>query len=284
MKAWITRIWIALVVFSIAWLVWNYPEELDLSLITDISLLDFAASLVLILVGKVLTVRLLVHSLRVVNHEKNWKFAWWAYSLADVSKYLPGGIWGIAGRLYLYTENGIPLAVASRAFVIESIIIVTFSFSLGALMIAMGSYSLPAIALISLILVLAVSSYFVIHLLMRRVSPAKKLLCWLEQTIAWLCFGTSFALVSIHFFPGQNLSSLIGLFDLAFTAGFFAFFAPSGIGVREMVTGYWAHLAGQDIATILKLTVLHRGIWIVSDILLFLFAWFYRSGFTKTAP
>ena len=231
-----------------------------------------------------MTIRLLIDTLNSVGYEKNWHFAWWAYSVADLSKYLPGGFWGIAGRIYLYLDNGIPLAIASRAFLIESIIIALFSVCLGVSMITAGGSFLAGLYLLFTIVSLAITSYVILHLLMHRLPTSKKLLCWLGQITAWLCFGLSFALLSTTFYPEQNMLSMGGIFDVAFAAGFFAFFAPSGIGVREAVMGYWAHFASQDISMILKLTIIHRGIWAISDAMMFFAVWIYRFGFTKMVP
>jgi len=284
LKIWLPRFWIALVAASVGWLLWKYPGDLDFSLLTEISWTSYAASLMLILIGKFLTIRLLVSTLKSVKYEKSWPFAWWAYSVADLSKYLPGGIWGIAGRIYLYVEKGIPVFAASRAFLAESILIVAFSFCVGMSMFIFSGKFLAGFSPWFVIVFLAASSYAAVHLFMRGLSTSEKLLCWLEQSIAWLCFGSSFALLCATFFPGQNMLGLAGVFNLAFTAGFFAFFAPSGIGVREAVMGYWAHLATLDMLVILKLTIIHRGIWAISDIVMFLSVWAYRSGLTKTVP
>jgi uncharacterized membrane protein YbhN (UPF0104 family) len=61
----------------------------------------------------------------------------------------------------------------------------------------------------------------------------------------WLIYGTAFWLTARALFsaPGGQFAVYVGVFAVAWVAGFVAVFAPGGIGVREAVIA--ALLAGR---------------------------------------
>ena len=91
------------------------------------------------------------------------------------------------------------------------------------------------------------------------------LLVLVEQIAAWLLFGLSYSLV----FPPQGgfLLPIIGAFSLSWVAGYVAFFAPGGIGIREFLLTILlgAFFASQEIAIY---ATIHRLIWVLIEILL----------------
>lgn len=85
----------------------------------------------------------------------------------------------------------------------------------------------------------------------------------LEQIGIWVLFGLSFWLV----FPPQAgfLMPVVGAFSLSWVAGYVAFFAPGGIGIREalltiLLGGFFA---SQEVAVY---ATIHRVLWVLMEI------------------
>jgi uncharacterized membrane protein YbhN (UPF0104 family) len=80
-----------------------------------------------------------------------------------------------------------------------------------------------------------------------------------------LVFGLSFWLV----FPpnGGYLAQVTGAFSLSWLAGYIAFFAPGGIGVREVLLAILlgAFFKGEEVAIYASI---HRLMWVLAEVLL----------------
>ena len=86
-----------------------------------------------------------------------------------------------------------------------------------------------------------------------------------QMLIIWISFGISFWLV----FPLENgfLPAIAGAFSLSWVAGYVAFFAPGGIGVREYLLTIILSSFFSDNEVAIYATI-HRLIWVVVEILL----------------
>lgn len=273
----LTLIWIAVLVVGAVYAVYNQLAEFG-DILADVHLLSSGLSLVLIVIGKVLTVVLVWSTLRRSGRESSWKFAWRAYSFADIAKYLPGGIWGITSRVAIYKGAGIPIGEGSRVLMVETLLLIAFSFATG--VAALLPVVWPSVvgwvcAIVLLAGLTAVCRFHVAQLLLP--VPYSTLVALLAS---WLCFGLSFAVIAIQM--SHSILPLIGSFNVGFAAGQLAIFAPSGIGVRELVVGWLSKdTVGATVAFGVKLTLLHRLIWIVADILVFLPCLVFTSAFCK---
>jgi len=87
----------------------------------------------------------------------------------------------------------------------------------------------------------------------------------LEMLVIWVSFGISFWLV----FPinAGFVTAIIGAFSISWFAGYVAFFAPGGIGIREylltvILVSYFSSSEVAIYATV------HRLIWVIVEVIL----------------
>jgi len=261
-RSWLSALWILLVLAVAIWALIRQPVG-TADLLSRITLGRGIAALALIVLGKFLVIALVRETLRDVGEPRDVFFSWWAYSMADVAKYLPGGIWGFAGRLGLYKGDGISLRRGGRALTVETVLLLVFSFGLGAAVLACDRAVTWMIQAAMVLGYLAVA-FTVTRICLPRLTLMRLTMVVAQQTLAWLLFGLSFALVIAV--NASEVATWLGVFDIGFAAGTAAIFAPSGLGVREAVVGW---LAGRDmlvaVRTAVELTVMHRLIWMAAD-------------------
>ncbi len=264
-KRWAARIWLLLLV---AFLVLALKsQKLSFEYIAEhISPRFFVLSLALIIAGKILVILLVRGVLRSSGEDRGLAFAWYTYSRADIAKYIPGGIWGLTSRLAIYRTAGIGLAKGGKLLLAETGILIVASFASGAFFVAVSEFSLAASAACGLAAALFI--YVFSKLVVPMATKRGAAIITLQQLSAWVLFGLSFALVV----PGAQefWAQLAGIFNIGFAAGTLAIFAPSGIGVRELVVGFLASRSGDlSIQNLIELSLLHRTVWIVADLLVF---------------
>lgn len=260
----LSALWILLVLAFAIWALIRQPVA-TADFLSRITIDRGVAALALIVLGKFLVIALVRATLRDVGEERDFFFSWWAYSMADVAKYLPGGIWGFAGRLGLYKGDGISLRRGGRALTVETALLLAFSFGFGAAVLAFDRANTRMLQAAIMLGYLA-AAFAVTRFCLPRLMSMRLAVLVAQQTLAWLLFGLSFAVViAAH---AHEVATWLGVFDIGFAAGTAAIFAPSGLGVREAVVGW---LAGRDmlvaVRTAVELTVMHRLIWMAADFL-----------------
>lgn len=264
-KRWAARIWLLLLVGFLVLALKS--QKISFEYIAEhISLKIFVLSLALIVAGKILVISLVRSVLRSSGEDRGLAFAWYAYSRADIAKYIPGGIWGLTSRLAIYRTAGIGLAKGGKLLLAETGILIVASFGSGAFFVAASEFSPVASAACGLAAALFIYAFSKLVVPMARKQDAA--LITLQQFLAWILFGLSYAVVvpDAHAFWAQ----LAGIFNVGFAAGTLAIFAPSGIGVRELVVGFLASRTGDlSIQNLIELSLLHRAVWIVADLLVF---------------
>ncbi len=258
-QRWGSRIWLALVAVFIGIAAYSQPVSWhELYGWFDFRLLFI--SLLLILFGKGLTICLVQQSLLAFDQRCSFQYAWYAYSIGDISKYLPGGVWGIAGRLAVYKSSGIPLKLASKILVFETGVLVLVSFLTGVVLIGVnGRVYLTCGALLVLSCLIYALTIFVPISIGRSASMIGL------QIVSWSIFGASFAVLGSQ--TTEVAFHLAGIFNIGFAAGTVVVFAPSGIGIRESVIGFFG---GGDVRHLVEVSVLHRLVWLVCDVIVFM--------------
>jgi glycosyltransferase 2 family protein len=177
----------------------------------------------------------------------------------SIGKYMPGKVWGMVARggqlkaLGLDIKSIFLISFQEQILILHASAIVS-ALLIGFLMQTIWGYGLMAIALFSLFLGKPIQIVFVIlfNYLMKHL---KKEQLNLKQTITqkhylsllmiymmtWILAGCIFSGLYLTFITPNELNlNLITWMILAntigITVGFFAFFAPAGIGVRESVS------------------------------------------------
>jgi hypothetical protein len=180
----------------------------------------------------------------------------WATS--EMARYLPGVIWQVVGRAYLSRPYGVSGAVCSTSQVLELVI-----FLLANVLVAItcllwnGSKYLTgpardwmffAMALVPILLLLLHPAVFygaMNAILRRRGKPeiTRNLgFAALAGLLLWNVMGLIWQSLAIWILTAQPLGLeftkwwvVAGAYSLAWCAGFLAFWAPGGLGVREFV-------------------------------------------------
>jgi hypothetical protein len=190
------------------------------------------------------------------------------WSTSELARYLPGAIWQVFGRVYLVAPYGVDAATSSASQVLELTIFLLANIfvalaclpSFAGVALFQGApaadqrlawIALATISALSPLLLLLLrprTFYGIINRVLTRMGRAPIAhgpgggvllgltfwailgLCW--QGIAiWILIGQPQAL-NLGF---GRIGLMIGAYCLAWCAGFLAFWAPAGLGIREVV-------------------------------------------------
>lgn len=166
---------------------------------------------------------------------------WWRSTLA---KYLPGSVWSLAVATATASDAGGSAVAVGAGFLLQAILSIVGAVSIGC-MFAGGSVVGASIAVIAGVVLVHPR---ILNALVRAGARLGKrpAAVWRGSWLAgaglllahiaiWGAFGFAFALLLSSLTPiaGNAWPALAGINALAFAAGFVAFIAPGGIGVRE---------------------------------------------------
>lgn len=179
------------------------------------------------------------------------------WSVSELARYLPGSIWQVIGRVYLAKPYGVRGAMVTTSQIMELAL-----FLLANLMVAVGALAFfinkldvgtrvwvyVAATLVPLLSVLLHPKFFygiTDHVLQKLGKPAiEKRMRWksLIELLLWKILGLLVQGVAIYLVVSDVLPLapskwwiVAGAYCLAWCAGFLAFWAPGGLGVREAV-------------------------------------------------
>jgi hypothetical protein len=180
------------------------------------------------------------------------------WSTSELARYLPGMIWQVVGRVYLVRPYGVSGSVCSASQVLELAL-----FLLANIMLAVGClvwlghktfhgmtlhWLFAAAALIPVLFVLVHPRVFygLANRVMRRLNkpPITQQLQFRELCglLVWALIGLIWQSLAIWLVVSEPLGLqftkwwvVAGAYSLAWCAGFLAFWAPGGLGVRELV-------------------------------------------------
>lgn len=189
------------------------------------------------------------------------------------AKYLPGGIWQSVARFTAYREHAVKGADSLAILVIEHLVALGVSASLGAWILLESGDSAMDHLMPGWILAAGITLLLapLIWLLCRR-RPRLKHFTSILQVIAsvvlfWCIASMAFVLYWTALFGSETLDgmSLVPAYLLSWAAGFAAVFAPQGVGVFEWSA---AHLLATALPISLTITALagFRIITIIGDL------------------
>jgi hypothetical protein len=177
-----------------------------------------------------------------------------AYLMSQLARYVPGGIWDVAGRLYMCTGHGLPRGAVSVTILVEMVLGVVTGAVIFLASLLFWSRPLPTEAVyvsVAFVLVglaalhpaiLRPTLALAARVLRRETAPlplsyGQVLLLAVYHTLARLMIGVSFFCFAAALTPLDwgLLPVLTGIFVAAWVMGFVVVFAPQGLGVREGV-------------------------------------------------
>lgn len=253
----------------------------------EIDIIIAAISILIICLALLMQILVWHYITIIMNCELEIKQSITTKIFAEFGKYIPGKITGIVMLMGLYKQEGKSTKNVTISYIIE-----VLSASLGACLIFLlslyfsktvvfESYRNNAFLLLILFVILLnprILNFFINLLLKFKKTDIKPvnfsnttlLKILLLEMIVWLLFGLSlFVLInSIHPIPVSEFFYVCGSFSLSSIIGFFAIFAPAGIGVREgILIIILSKIIPPEIAGVVA--VLSRLFLILAELLLF---------------
>jgi hypothetical protein len=156
-------------------------------------------------------------------------------------KYLPTSLFVFSSRAVFSKKLGLPLKQSSVAQVIENSALFAANFSLFAVLCGIMASTLLGCIVVAVIATILIFAYFKksiqINIKQKSLSLSTHnlLKMYLLSVLGWIMVGMAF--VSLNKSIGLDIKfiSLIAANTIAFSLSMLAFFAPGGIGVRELV-------------------------------------------------
>lgn len=225
--------------------------------------------------------------------------SFYVFSVGQLGKYVPGGIWTIVGhKLVARNSNGSPKTASISIILLLQITASGLSVGAGFGILA-GSNSGLYGAAFSVALFAWWAS---IALSESKIMPYKKQFYSSKNLLKitfsmlkshsligvsiWLSFGLSFFFVLVAIDPAylspQSLTSSISIYPLAHVGGMLAFFAPAGIGVREIILSLLFEGEFSEVFQAASLVIM-RLVTILSDLAIAIFAFFIFKAKIKNA-
>lgn len=255
-------VWLVLAGAAALWLVASYWPAIVAEPVSGWALL---LGFGLCLSAKVFSALQVRIALAWVGQPIDLKASFFAYSAADIAKYVPGGIWAIASRLVMYRQLGMGRGPTVKALALEQAWLAGAAAAVGAALYVGarwdGPWTLAAACLgvtgwTGLVIV---SRYWLPPAAAGRTPGSGVLLA--TQGALWLLAGAGFAVLE----PDADGLLLAGAFCLAFSAGLLVPFAPGGVGVRETVA-LALLVPMMSTGDAARLLLVSRGLWIVADV------------------
>ena len=204
------------------------------------------------------------------------------WSVSNLGKYVPGKIWQIGAMSAMSRDLGVSPIVASGSAILGTLVNVIAGFAVALLS---GRALLEAtrpgwVALAMLIVVAAGAALLVAPVIVPRLAPlAARLAGRPPQTtlparavvyslagnlIAWLIYGAAFRFLVLGILGTATGGYLqyLAAYTLSYLFGYLAFFAPAGIGVREIVMMRVLAVAGLASAPQAALITVCSRIWL----------------------
>lgn len=203
------------------------------------------------------------------------------YRKSELSRYVPGGIWQFAARIYLTRRYGVGAATCLAATLLDMTLaalaaMVPAAWLAGSAATSLGEWqraALLAFPLLACVFVLPpvfnVWAGPVCKLLRQpfrrlEVSVGRMLVIWAAYVAMWTLLASAMASFSRSLLPGldnQQLAYVAGCYAMAWFAALVTMVSPAGMGIREGILGL---LLSQTMApgTAMTLAVAMR-LWIV---------------------
>ena len=259
-------VWTVAAFSFLAWLLATSPEIR--AALTELAVEPTTLSaLGLLLFAKLLYAWGVAASLAAGGAPLGFRVAFHAYSLSQIGKYIPGGIWHFFGRHQIYRDRGITPGRSLRLIGMETALLLSSASLVGALVALLPAieqevgtaqaFRLQVAGLVGLISAIgaAVLAWFIARPWLRSLPAPLGIF-----SMAWVAAGLSVAVL----LPETPIALSAPSYALSFAVGMAAVFAPAGIGVREAAFVLLAApLAPTEVAA--AAIILHRALYVLGD-------------------
>lgn len=211
------------------------------------------------------------------NMRVSSRWAFQAYGISQLAKYVPGNIFHIAGRQALAMAAGLPGKLVLKSNLLELIMISCGGALMGWIVL---SVLFPNLSLI-MALTLLFCSYIGVILIARfyfSLSLSKAIIYQFLFLLSSAFIFTTILTLLDHerVLDISVICTTIGVYTIAWLAGLVMPGAPAGIGIRELVVVYFLSEYIPN-AELLLAVLLGRIVTVIGDILFFVSAYLNKS-------
>lgn len=249
---------VAILFFLARTLISSWEEVAASGFHFQINLPLLALSLVLLVIGRGFAVEAWRRILMALGNYVTFRFAFYAWFISNLARYVPGNIWQVATMMLLVEREGVSKMNALLSQAVYTAIALSVTALFGLTLLPLGRADLPfaALLLFGLIIFFALPPVFRLILAVTsrltrwlrrngapdspapRVPPlsfVRGLIPPLCSTAMWTTNGFAFYLFvrSIADVPPQNLPAFAAMNAAAYFVGYVSFITPSGLGFRE---------------------------------------------------
>lgn len=194
--------------------------------------------------------------------------------LGNFGRFIPGGIWQYAGRIFLAKKEGVESKLTTNAIFMETF----FTLSLG-ILISFWSGFFEKLQIknfwIAFILIISLGSIMIFIARNRqfkiRFNPSWVPLILLSFSMQFIVDGAILFFLSKNatYIPLESFPLFIGIFAISWIFGFVTIFAPSGLGVQEvtmaaLLSNYMPFAVASVVAISFRLSLLLAEVTTVS--------------------
>lgn len=272
----VKSVWTIAVIFFSLFYFTNQREYVS-EVLQEFKVSTVTLSLILILLAKVLLAYNQLLSQKNNFKTLSFKEHFYIYNFTQLAKYIPGIVWQFVGKAGEYAKRGLGGKHIRNSLFTEIIFLVAGSASAG-LFFTVVQQVLYRKAEKYLFLFLVI--FGVLFILLRRRLPFIRKLniaFFLIHLLIWLLIGTSFYILAQQYLLSSSFEiflKVISFNAFSFTGGYIVFFAPGGIGIRELTLTFI--LSGESAQSLAVVVAMHRGLYLLVEFFLFMASKFLK--------
>lgn len=271
--------WVAAVLAGAGYYLFRNFGQIS-SYLKTVSVWRMLVSFLLIVLGKLILADFTRLSLRRIGYSINFPDAVNISGMTQLGKYLPGGVWQFASKLGVYKVRGIDLGRAGKAMILENFWLLSSALAYGIFFISVFgrdticqfNASFCDLHVLNIVTILTPIAWIGGECIFEKVLFRKQkidrrdfLTAQIEQFFIWMISSFSFFILFGSQAGLSDFGRIIGVFNLSWAAGFIAFFAPGGLGVRELfLTVLLSPVISEEL--VLIYASLHRILWFAADL------------------